>query len=112
MSQEQPASSASSAGPPAGRGGFASDNNAGVHPEIMRAIAAANAGHVPAYGADPYTEAAVAQFRAHFGAGVGVYFVFGGTGANVLGLQALTAPFNAIVCAASAHINVDECGAP
>src|SRR5919199_6045242 len=112
MSHEPPASPAPSSGQPTGRGGFASDNNAGVHPEIMRALAAANAGHVPAYGADPYTEAAVAQFRAHFGAEVGVYFVFGGTGANVLGLQALTAPHHAIICAASAHINVDECGAP
>lgn len=95
-----------------GRGGFASDNNAGVHPDIMRALAAANAGHVPAYGDDPYTESATRQFRAHFGADANVFFVFGGTGANVLGLQALTAPYHAIVCAATAHIYVDECGAP
>src|SRR5918911_2342489 len=105
MSHELPAPSASAADEPTGRGGFASDNNAGVPPEIRRALAAANSGHMPAYGADPYTEAAVAQFRAHFGAGVGVYFVFGGTGANGLGFQALTAPYHAVICAASAHIN-------
>ena len=95
-----------------GRGGFASDNNAGVHPDVMHALAAVNTGHVPAYGDDPYTEAATRQFRAHFGAETAVYFVFGGTGANVLALQALVAPYHAIVCAATAHINVDECGAP
>ena len=94
------------------RRGFASDNNAGVHPLVMRALAEANTGHVPAYGADPYTAAAAELFRAHFGADTSVFFVFGGTGANVLGLQALTAPHHAIICAATAHINVDECGAP
>ena len=78
---------------------FASDNNAGVHPEIMAAIAAANEGHVVAYGDDPYTDAAVASFRKHFGKDVEVYFVFGGTGANVLGLKAATRPYHAVVCA-------------
>jgi threonine aldolase len=92
--------------------GFASDNNAGVHPKILEAINSANVGHVIAYGDDPYTDAAVEKFREHFGEDVDVYFVFGGTGANVLGLKAITEPYNAIICAKMAHINVDECGAP
>jgi threonine aldolase len=91
---------------------FASDNNAGVHPEIMEAIAAANDGHVIAYGDDPYTACAVKLFREHLGRDVEVFFVFGGTGANVLGLKAATESHQAIICAETAHINVDECGAP
>ena len=91
---------------------FASDNNAGVHPKIMEAIAAANDGHVIAYGDDPYTERAVKLFREHLGRDTEVYFVFGGTGANVLGLKAGTESHHAIICAQTAHINVDECGAP
>ena len=91
---------------------FASDNNAGVHPNILEAIAAANNGHVVAYGDDPYTERATAKFREHLGKDIDVYFVFGGTGANVLGLKAVTESYHAIICAETAHINVDECGAP
>jgi threonine aldolase len=91
---------------------FASDNNAGVHPQIMEAIAAANDGHVIAYGDDPYTARAVKLFRRELGKDVEVFFVFGGTGANVLGLKAATASHHAIICAETAHINVDECGAP
>jgi threonine aldolase len=91
---------------------FASDNNAGVHPEILEAIAAANDGHVVAYGDDPYTARAIELFRSHLGKDAQVYFVFGGTGANVLGLKAATASHHAIICAETAHINVDECGAP
>ena len=91
---------------------FASDNNSGVHPEILKALSAANDGHVVAYGDDPYTDRAVALFRKHFGKQVEVFFVFGGTGANVLGLKAATEPYHAVVCAETAHINVDECGAP
>ena len=91
---------------------FASDNNAGVHPKIMEAITAANDGHVIAYGDDPYTARAVKLFREHLGRDVEVYFVFGGTGANVLGLKAGTESHHAIICAQTAHINVDECGAP
>lgn len=91
---------------------FASDNNAGVHPDVLAAIAAANVGHVPAYGDDPYTARAIESMRAHFGRDAGVFFVFGGTGANVLGLKAITEPHHAIVCADTAHIAVDECGAP
>jgi len=91
---------------------FASDNNAGIHPEILKAISQANEGHVVGYGADPYTEAMVAKFREHFGADTQVFVVFNGTGANCLSLQSLTKSYNAVICAASAHIYTDECGAP
>ncbi len=91
---------------------FASDNNAGVHPHVMSAIAAANDGHVIAYGDDPYTAGAIKKFQREFGKDAEVFFVFGGTGANVLGLKAATASHHAIICAETAHINVDECGAP
>lgn len=91
---------------------FASDNNAGIHPEIIKAIASANEGHVVGYGADEYTESAVKKFRQHFGDDASPFVVFNGTGANVLSLQALTKSYNAVICAASAHIYTDECGAP
>lgn len=91
---------------------FASDNNAGVHPDILKAIEAANNGHVVAYGDDPYTEKAIAEFKKLLGNDIEVFFVFGGTAANVLGIKAATEPFNAVICAETAHINVDECGAP
>ncbi|HEX6716838.1 MAG TPA: low specificity L-threonine aldolase [Pyrinomonadaceae bacterium] len=91
---------------------FASDNNAGVHPEIIEAIKAANDGHVVAYGDDPFTERATELFQKHFGEDIAVHFVFGGTGANVLGLKAITNSYQAIICAETAHVNVDECGAP
>jgi threonine aldolase len=91
---------------------FASDNNAGVHPEVLEAIARANQGHVVAYGDDPYTRSAVAKFEEHFGAGIDVFFTFNGTGANVLGLQALNRPYHAVLCSDYAHIYTDECGAP
>ncbi|MGC2648542.1 MAG: low specificity L-threonine aldolase [Candidatus Sulfotelmatobacter sp.] len=91
---------------------FASDNNAGVHPEILAALARANQGHVVAYGADPYTRAAIKKFEEHFGTDIAVFFTFNGTGANVLGLQALTRSFQSVLCSAYAHIYTDECGAP
>jgi threonine aldolase len=91
---------------------FASDNNAGVHPRIMQAMSRANAGHVVAYGDDLYTSSALRKFRELLGKETDVYFVFSGTGANVLGLKAITEPYHAIICAETAHINVDECGAP
>jgi threonine aldolase len=91
---------------------FASDNNAGVHAEVLKAINAANDGHVVAYGDDPFTERAIKVFHKHFGDDATIYFVFGGTGANVLGLKAITNSYQAVICAESAHINVDECGAP
>lgn len=91
---------------------FASDNNAGVHPEILEAIGRANHGHVVAYGDDAYTRSAVKKFEEHFGPDIAVFFTFNGTGANVLSLQALTRPFHSILCSSFAHINSDECGAP
>jgi threonine aldolase len=91
---------------------FASDNNAGVHPEVLKAIAAANVGHVVGYGDDPYTDSAVRQFKRYFGDDIEIFFVFNGTAANCLGLKALTNSYHAIICAEAAHIYVDECGAP
>lgn len=91
---------------------FASDNNAGVHPEVLKALSAVNQGHTVGYGDDPYTDSAVRQFQRHFGKDVGVFFVFNGTAANCLGLKALTKSYDAVICAEGAHINVDECGAP
>jgi len=92
--------------------GFASDNNAGVHPEILEAIARANQGHVVAYGDDAYTRSAIAKFEEHFGTGISVFFTFNGTGANVLGLEAMMRPYHAVLCSDYAHIYTDECGAP
>ncbi|OEV11840.1 threonine aldolase [Streptomyces nanshensis] len=92
--------------------GFASDNYAGAHPEILAALALANGGHQSAYGADEYTEHLQRTVRSHFGARAEAYPVFNGTGANVISLQALTDRWGAVVCADSAHIHVDECGAP
>jgi threonine aldolase len=94
------------------RRGFASDNNAGVHPEILQSIQDANRGHAVAYGDDDYTRSAEKTFRLHFGRRAEVFFVFLGTGAYVLGLQAMTRSHHAVICADSAHIQVDECGAP
>ncbi len=91
---------------------FASDNSSGIHPEVLQAIEAANEGHVPAYGDDPITEAAQEVFRGHLGDDIDVFFVFGGTGANVLGLRTVTESYQAILCAASSHVYVDECAAP
>lgn len=94
------------------RRGFASDNNAGVHPNILSALAEVNDGHVIAYGDDPYTEKASAELREIFGQEVEPFFVFIGTAANVLGLSTITQPYHAVICPETAHINVDECGAP
>jgi threonine aldolase len=91
---------------------FASDNYASAHPEVLEALHRANQGHVAAYGEDPHTASAVGKFREHFGADVSVFFVFNGTAANVLSLQALTRPFHAVLCPESSHIYTDECGAP
>src|ERR1035437_5542982 len=92
--------------------GFASDNNAGVHPDILKAIVNANSGHAIAYGGDFYTEQAIEKFKKYFGDHVSVYFVFLGTAANVLSLKALTNSYHAVICADTAHIHTDECGAP
>jgi threonine aldolase len=92
--------------------GFASDNHAGAHAQVIAAVAAANDGHAPAYGGDPWTDRAAARFREHFGPGARAFPVFNGTAANVLCLVALTQPWQGVVCARTAHLNVDECGAP
>jgi len=91
---------------------FASDNNANIHPEVLEAISRANRGHAVGYGDDPYTASAVQKFREHFGADIEVFFVFNGTAANVLSLQALTRAYHAVLCSESSHIYNDECGAP
>jgi len=91
---------------------FASDNNAGIHPQVLKAIAAANEGHVVGYGDDPYTESAIRKFHEHFGSDIAVFFVFNGTATNVLGLKALTDSYHAVICTEAAHIYNDECGAP
>lgn len=95
-----------------GKRGFASDNNAGVHPVILEAMTAANVGHDIAYGDDPLTQKTTARMKEIFGEQSEIFFVFIGTAANVLGLNAVTQSFNAIICPETAHINVDECGAP
>ena len=94
------------------RKGFASDNNSGVHPDIFKAMEAANKGHVTGYGDDPYTKKAIQLFKEKFGNKTEVFFVFNGTGANVLGLSTVTRSFHSIICAETAHIQEDECGAP
>lgn len=91
---------------------FASDNRAGAHPEVLDAIAAANDGHAVAYGEDPWTRRLEDRIREHFGEAARAYPVFNGTGANVLCLELLGRPHQAVVCSAGAHINADECGAP
>ena len=92
--------------------GFASDNNSGIHPDILKSIDRVNSGHVVAYGDDDYTSRAILKVKEHFGEETEVFFVLTGTGANVLGLTASTNTYNSVICAETAHINVDECGAP
>jgi threonine aldolase len=91
---------------------FASDNNAGACPEMIKAITEANEGHVRAYGDDDFTERAREKFKETFGKDVETFFVFNGTAANVLSIKSLTNSYNAVVCADTAHIYSDECGAP
>jgi threonine aldolase len=91
---------------------FASDNNAGVHPQVLQAIAAANQGHAVGYGDDAYTESVVRKFKQHFGSDIEVFMVFNGTAANCLSLKALTNSYHAVICSEAAHVYTDECGAP
>ena len=90
--------------------GFASDNYAPAHPAVLAAIADANAEHAPAYGADPWTARAEELLREHFGEQAVGFLVFNGSAANVLCLRALCRPWESVICAAQAHVNVDECG--
>ena len=92
--------------------GFTSDNEAGVLPEVLEAIVAANRGHAASYGHDELTARVEERFREHFGPGTRAFLVFNGTAANVLSIEALTQPWEAVICARSAHMHVDECGAP
>ncbi|MDQ1123392.1 threonine aldolase [Microbacterium trichothecenolyticum] len=92
--------------------GFASDNYSGIHPDVLAAISAANEGHQVAYGEDVYTARLQEQFVELLGEGVEAYPVFNGTGANVVGLQSMLPRWGAVISASTAHINVDEGGAP
>jgi len=93
-----------------GRKSFGSDNHAGAHPEVIRAITDANAGDSVPYGDDEWTRRATAELTAAF-RGREALFVFNGTAANVLGISLLLRPHEAVICAESSHLNVDECGA-
>lgn len=92
--------------------GFASDNNAGVHPQVLAAMIDANQGHVTGYGDDIYTNEAEQLFKQIFGDDISVNFVFNGTAANVLSIMAAGRSYNSVICTDTAHINEDECGAP
>lgn len=91
---------------------FASDNNSGVHPLVMEALNLANRDHAVGYGDDPWTVEAVKKVKEEFTSDCEPLFVFNGTGSNAIALQLATRPYNAILCAETAHIYVDECGAP
>lgn len=93
------------------RKSFGSDNHAAAHPAVLSFLGRASAGDATAYGADPWTERASARLQSMFGARGGVYFVFTGTAANILGISLLVRPYEAVICAETAHLNVDECGA-
>jgi threonine aldolase len=93
--------------------GFASDNAATVHPGVLEAIARQNAGHAFSYGHDPYTQQVEAMVAEAFGVpSARTFFVFNGTGANVLSLRALCRPWEAVICSENAHLHTDEVGAP
>ncbi|MDL2279684.1 low specificity L-threonine aldolase [Desulfovibrio sp. OttesenSCG-928-G11] len=91
---------------------FASDNNSGAHPLIIEALQAANEGNAASYGEDEYTQAADAALKLCFGPSARPWFLFLGTAANVLSLKSMTRSHQAVLCADTAHINTDECGAP
>lgn len=90
---------------------FASDNWAPAHPDVMNAVVRANSGPAPAYGADPYTQEAESLIREQFGAGAQPFFVFTGTGANVLSIESCVRPYEAVLCSDTAHIQTSEWGA-
>ncbi|MFG1423355.1 threonine aldolase family protein [Roseixanthobacter liquoris] len=91
---------------------FASDNTAGVHPTILAALAQANEGPAPSYGADPWSARAADLLREVFETEAQVFLVATGTAANALALSALSPPFGTIFCHRDSHLNTDECGAP
>ena len=92
--------------------GFGSDNHSGISPEVLKAIADANVDHALAYGDDEYCARVEQLFKQHFGNQAVVSFVFNGTGANTMAIDAMVRSHEAVVCAETAHVNVDECGAP
>ena len=92
--------------------GFGSDNHSGVHPDVLAGITAVNDGHAPSYGHDDHTEAVEARFREHFGDDARAFLVFNGTGANVVCMRALCRAWEGVICPSTAHLEVDECGAP
>ena len=92
--------------------GFASDNYAGVHPEILEALTRVNSGHQVAYGDDSITAELDERMATLFGRPVGIYPVFNGTGANVVALSSIMNQWEAVVCTSTAHIHMDEGGAP
>lgn len=91
---------------------FASDNNSGVHPLVLKAISEVNKDHAVGYGGDPWTSEADNMFKKTFGDECEPFYVFNGTGSNIIALQLITEPYNFILCAGTGHIYVDECGAP
>ncbi len=91
---------------------FASDNNSSVHPKVIEAIVKANTGHALGYGNDIWTQEAETKVKELFDRPCEVFFVFNGTGSNTMALQLMTRPYHIIFCAETAHISVDECGAP
>jgi threonine aldolase len=92
--------------------GFGSDNNAGVHPDILKELISSNSGHVIGYGSDVYTEQTINIFKEQFGSSTEIFFVFTGTAANVLGLSSIMKSWNSVITASTAHLEGDECGAP
>lgn len=92
--------------------GFASDNQAGVHPDVLRAIESVNSGHEASYGYDGVTAGLAETIRREFGEPAEVFPVFNGTGANVLALTAAMPRWGAVIATESAHIHTDEGGAP
>jgi threonine aldolase len=91
---------------------FASDNYAGICPEALAAMTAANDGSAVAYGDDPWTARAADAFRTLFQSDCEVFFVFNGTAANSLALASLCQSYHSVICSSSAHVETDECGAP
>jgi threonine aldolase len=92
--------------------GFASDNNAGVHPVVLKELELINSGHVIGYGSDIYTDQARQLFKEQLGPDTEIFFVFTGTAANVLGISGVTHSWNSVIAAETAHLEQDECGAP
>jgi threonine aldolase len=91
---------------------FASDNNSGITPECLEAIAEANSDHSPAYGDDEWTRRACAAIRDTFEIPCEVFFTFNGTASNSMALAHLCRSYQSVVCHSVAHIETDECGAP